>query len=811
MNKIAIIGHTGFVGEYIHRIYPNAHCFNSKNIQDIDNKQFDMVICCGVSATKWLANKNPEEDLQKINELTNHIQSIKSVNKFILISTIDVYSLNSDLIQNETSVQPQLKEPYGKHRYELELNLKQFFSNKLTIIRLGALFGFGLKKNLLFDIIQKSKIIYNPKSRFQWYSMQWFEQDLKYILDKDLSVVNLFVEPLSNYELFESLKHIAIDKFETNSNLLLHYDIKTQFSENNTCYWRSKNASLEAIKRFMNKICTNNSIVVSSLTNPNPMRSDFGITDIEVAPFSFFGPDFMNQHLEWFLKFRKNNIYSFQGLFYPYDWKLDIHFDEITKYLCKLIDIAFVVGVKILVFGSPKLRSVMCGASRLFTELMQLCNDYIGNRDIYICVEPNAKHYNCNFLTTAKETSDFIRNLNLPKIKMMLDTGNMWLENESEDILFHYASELYHIHFSAPNLIGLNKWEKRFGFAFLRNLLIKKYNYKHRFTIECLNITEQDLSDSLYLVLKDPEFSVIGAGWFGCHISNELIDQGFVVDLYEKEDKIFTNVSSHNQNRLHLGFHYPRSSKTRYLCQSTYNQFVSKFSCSFIESNCYYISNESCIDFDTYKQIMQAQGLTYDEIDVSSDFENLGQKCLQVTEGVIDFNEIAFKFELQLRRFITYKKICLNLNEFGHENWLLDCTYNELQNVSNTTFEHSLLLIYKQMDESKPVFGLTVMDGPFFSLYPYDIKKKLYTLTHVSKGRTKNYDLTEIETDIQKYYPNFLIDFELRGSFISKKCLMDSSCASRELLMQHTTNKTSVICGKITGIFEFQKEMQDIL
>ena len=44
---------------------------------------------------------------------------------------------------------------------------------------------------------------------------------------------------------------------------------------------------------------------------------------------------------------------------------------------------------------------------------------------------------------------------------------------------------------------------------------------------------------------------VIGAGWFGCHIAKKLIDDGFDVQVFEKENDIFKNASGNNQNRLH--------------------------------------------------------------------------------------------------------------------------------------------------------------------------------------------------------------------------------------------------------------------
>ena len=41
-----------------------------------------------------------------------------------------------------------------------------------------------------------------------------------------------------------------------------------------------------------------------------------------------------------------------------------------------------------------------------------------------------------------------------------------------------------------------------------------------------------------------------------------LKNKGFSIKIFEK-NAIFSTASSNNQNRLHLGFHYPRSALTR--------------------------------------------------------------------------------------------------------------------------------------------------------------------------------------------------------------------------------------------------------
>ena len=59
------------------------------------------------------------------------------------------------------------------------------------------------------------------------------------------------------------------------------------------------------------------------------------------------------------------------------------------------------------------------------------------------------------------------------------------------------------------------------------------------------------------------KIAIIGAGWMGAHISNVLNQKGYNVNLYESKSKIFSGMSGYNTNRLHMGYHYPRSQITR--------------------------------------------------------------------------------------------------------------------------------------------------------------------------------------------------------------------------------------------------------
>ena len=91
---------------------------------------------------------------------------------------------------------------------------------------------------------------------------------------------------------------------------------------------------------------------------------------------------------------------------------------------------------------------------------------------------------------------------------------------------------------------------------------------------------------------------IIGGGWYGCY-SALLLQDKYEIILIEKNNDIFNESSYYNQNRLHLGYHYPRNYKTRNLCKNGYNKFLKKFEklniVNKINNNYYLISNESFI------------------------------------------------------------------------------------------------------------------------------------------------------------------------------------------------------------------------
>lgn len=192
--KDALIGFTGFVGSNLLSQRHFDVCANSKNIDDLRGQRFDMVVCAGVSAVKWKANKDPEEDARGIAALTDVLDTI-SARRLVLISTVDVFALPKGQTEMARPNTGTLR-PYGRHRLELEERVAEQFGSH-CIVRLPALFGPGLRKNILFDLLYDNLVAQiNPASSFQWYPLTRLWADIQKAIEANLPLVHFATEPV---------------------------------------------------------------------------------------------------------------------------------------------------------------------------------------------------------------------------------------------------------------------------------------------------------------------------------------------------------------------------------------------------------------------------------------------------------------------------------------------------------------------------------------------------------------------------------------------------------------------------------------
>lgn len=191
----ALIGFSGFVGGTLLKQARFSCLYRSTNIHEIDGREFDVVVCAGAPAQKWIANRDPVSDREKIDSLIGHLRTIKC-KEFILISTVDVFK-NPISVDESTVVDEAGLHAYGLHRRILEKFVEQNFISYL-IVRLPGLVGPGLRKNVIFDLHNKNNLhAIEGRSIFQFYPMSSLWYDIQIALKAGLSIVHLTAEPIS--------------------------------------------------------------------------------------------------------------------------------------------------------------------------------------------------------------------------------------------------------------------------------------------------------------------------------------------------------------------------------------------------------------------------------------------------------------------------------------------------------------------------------------------------------------------------------------------------------------------------------------
>ena len=144
MKNIALIGSTGSIGQEIfnqlsQKDKVRVDTFTRKNIKDLLNSEYDIVICAAPSSGKLKTNlglDNSDKDLEK---LCKAIKEVKT-ERFILISSqAAIY---------------EAEKPYGKVQKMVLDSVLSYHSNH-TVYLVDTLYGTSLNKGFISDIITK--------------------------------------------------------------------------------------------------------------------------------------------------------------------------------------------------------------------------------------------------------------------------------------------------------------------------------------------------------------------------------------------------------------------------------------------------------------------------------------------------------------------------------------------------------------------------------------------------------------------------------------------------------------------------------
>lgn len=220
---------------------------------------------------------------------------------------------------------------------------------------------------------------------------------------------------------------------------------------------------------------------------------------------------------------------------------------------------------------------------------------------------------------------------------------------------------------------------------------------------------------------------VLGAGWYGCHLSAALIRDGHQVELHESADRIFAGASGGIPSRLHIGTHYPRSRLTRAACQDHHAAFMRVYGhlTHGVPVNIYAIAaHDSLVDFANYVQTLRNE-IEFVTIERPDEYGlcNVEGAILTGERHVITDKARAF-FEEKLQDVLVLNSPCRKIDD-PEWHWTIDCTFCANDSANVERYEPCITGLLKGPVER----AVTIMDGPFPSLYPWDEEQGLSSLT----------------------------------------------------------------------------------
>ena len=254
-----------------------------------------------------------------------------------------------------------------------------------------------------------------------------------------------------------------------------------------------------------------------------------------------------------------------------------------------------------------------------------------------------------------------------------------------------------------------------------------------------------------------PRLVVIGGGFYGSSLAAHLAREGASVTLLEARQDLLRGASYFNQARVHGGYHYPRSLRTAGRSQAHYAAFMSRYApCVVDDFLCIYaVARGSLTNARKFRRVCDHIGAPL--MDAPAGVRRLFNPALieaswVTRESVFD----AVRLREFVRQELTDASVTVRLGARvaavsedaddavvtleGGESLTADrvlvCTYGEAigslpqdAGFSGLHCEPCEMALVDLPDDLRGK-GITVMDGPYFSLMPFP-STSYHTLSHV--------------------------------------------------------------------------------
>ena len=182
-----LIGYTGFIGSSLNQDQFNLK-INSKNWDSISEPiDVDKLVIAAPSGVKYLANREPLNDLDKCLSLVrNIIKYFKSIKTMVIISSNDTLNPTTD---------------YGQNRLYFNTLMEEVCRIKhLYIMYLGMTFGSKARKGMVYDFLH-GNFDYYKGGTYQLYPVRRLEQDIQYCIDNGIHKAMLSSVPIKTSEI----------------------------------------------------------------------------------------------------------------------------------------------------------------------------------------------------------------------------------------------------------------------------------------------------------------------------------------------------------------------------------------------------------------------------------------------------------------------------------------------------------------------------------------------------------------------------------------------------------------------------------
>lgn len=351
---------------------------------------------------------------------------------------------------------------------------------------------------------------------------------------------------------------------------------------------------------------------------------------------------------------------------------------------------------------------------------------------------------------------------------------------------------------------------------------------------------------------------ILGAGYYGSRIALHLRQSGMDrVAIVEREQDILARASTWNQARVHGGYHYPRARLTALACRRSYRRFLKDHGDAVVTGMraCYAIARDSNVSPSQFESLCESIGAplrTASPQDSAVFDADLIAAVYVVEEIAFDVSSIRDALAAALRKagVVTMTgiearylgtKAGLARIEAGRETlvapYVFNCTYSGLGHCgipvrAGLLYEWAEMALVDVPPELSG-YGLTVMDGPFFSVMPF-ASQGTHTLSHVRytpvvawnsgeapprpdlfAGLGQPWNGPAMLRDAARYIPR-LKSSRIRGSVFEIKSTLSRNARDdgRPILMEvsmDNPNVISILGSKLDNIYDVLDEIDAIM